>query len=521
MRILKGFLFVILMITAVFSGVILYCIIRPDLAQALAERFNNRLGLVYVSSVSGASVSEDTSGNSFLPDDISGNTVDMSDYEGLAGFPLSDYEVTYDEPSGVPEEYLSKTGCTPVSVNEIPVTDSEAEEIENTLSAGNTGDGLTFDGLFYPYYHMLDEEGQALYRQIYANANDLTASFAPVGEPNVKRLRTAFVAVCNDHPELFWMNTAYSCLYSPSGKCSEMDLSFNRTADDHGSAQAEFESAAEAILNNARNLSSDYEKEKYIHQTLIDKITYDLNAEMNQSAYSALVNGNTVCAGYARAFQYLCTALNIPAYYCAGSAGEPHAWNIIKLGDDYYNVDTTWDDTPGREFDYFNKSDRIFRPTHRRRELSVYLPACSGEEYSDLEQSVQPTDEASSASVDAAEEPAPSGDHLIISAYENTLNSLENYNLSENDLLYDLDSYYKEADRNIREHDTGSYEFLTAIHGRELMEQIRNSNRTGEYKDAYLQNALMDIGAKSCMIKMQIEELRGENYLIRHLVEIK
>ena len=34
---------------------------------------------------------------------------------------------------------------------------------------------------------------------------------------------------------------------------------------------------------------------------LIDKISYNLGAEMNQSAYSALVNGQTVCAGYARA----------------------------------------------------------------------------------------------------------------------------------------------------------------------------------------------------------------------------
>ena len=53
------------------------------------------------------------------------------------------------------------------------------------------------------------------------------------------------------------------------------------------------------------------EKEKFVHDALIDKISYNLGAEMNQSAYSTLVNGQTVCAGYARAFQYLLQQLGI------------------------------------------------------------------------------------------------------------------------------------------------------------------------------------------------------------------
>ena len=64
---------------------------------------------------------------------------------------------------------------------------------------------------------------------------------------------------------------------------------------------------------------------------------------MDQSAYSALVQGRSVCAGYARAFQYICQRLGIPAYYCAGSSGEDHAWNIVKLGDGFYNVDRKYD----------------------------------------------------------------------------------------------------------------------------------------------------------------------------------
>ena len=80
-----------------------------------------------------------------------------------------------------------------------------------------------------------------------------------------------------------------------------------------------------------------------MHDTLAERITYDLSAEMSQSAYSALVNGRTVCAGYARAFQYIMQRLGIPCYYCTGYAGESHAWNIVGMEDGYYNVDVTWD----------------------------------------------------------------------------------------------------------------------------------------------------------------------------------
>ena len=102
---------------------------------------------------------------------------------------------------------------------------------------------------------------------------------------------------------------------------------------------------------------------------------------MNQSAYSALVEGKSVCAGYARAYQYLMQRLGIPCYYCTGFAGEDHAWNIVGLDDGYYNVDVTWDDTPGGEYDYFNKTDEDYADTHVRRDLSVNLPKCEGQRY--------------------------------------------------------------------------------------------------------------------------------------------
>ena len=100
---------------------------------------------------------------------------------------------------------------------------------------------------------------------------------------------------------------------------------------------------------------------------------------MNQSAYSAVVNHETVCAGYARAFQFLLQQYGIPCYLCVGYAGEPHAWNIVCLDGKYYNVDVTWDDTEeesGVSYDWYNRSDADYATTHLRQGLSVNLPPC-------------------------------------------------------------------------------------------------------------------------------------------------
>ncbi len=249
---------------------------------------------------------------------------------------------------------------------------------EKEKETDSTGDKLTFDPVFYPYYDMLDEKGKRLYGQIYENANEMNGSFAPVTEVQADELEDIFAAVYNDHPELFFLETAYYCRYKSDGQCVEIDLSFNRTAQDLESARTEFEKSAEEIIAGAERFPDSYSREKYVYDALLDRIEYYPEAELGQSAYGALVNGQAVCAGYTRAFQYIMQKLSIPCYYCTGYTDENHAWNIVALEDGYYNVDLTFEDTQEESGSYFNKTDSDFAATHMRRDMAVDLPACNG-----------------------------------------------------------------------------------------------------------------------------------------------
>lgn len=160
-----------------------------------------------------------------------------------------------------------------------------------------------------------------------------------------------------------------------------------------------------------KNLPSgnDFEREEYINNYIIDNCRYDEEAAENNDvqgnendAYGALVDGKAVCEGYARAFQLLCNKANIDCVLLSGTAdSDNHAWNGVKIGGDWYQIDVTWNDTDGEnnyaENDYFNLTDDLMFKDHKlsykyselnsQTYLSVgtwcnfYVPKCTAEKY--------------------------------------------------------------------------------------------------------------------------------------------
>lgn len=410
--------------------------------------------------------------------------------DAIAESIVSDYILPDWSEIVVPENVSGRNGYQQVQEDGEQIGDEAAEELQNQIDTGYTGDGLDFDGALYPYYAMLDASGKHVYRQIYANANERYSRFTPVEQITSDQLKNVFLAVYNDHPELFWLETAYSCKYLGDGRCVEIDLKFNRTAQNIDNAKAVFEESAGQIVSEARNLSNDYEKEKFVHDKLIERVSYDLGAQMNQSAYSALVNGRTVCAGYARAFQYLLQQLGIPCYYCTGYAGEAHAWNIVALDDGYYNVDATWDDSGGGRYDYFNKADEDYVSSHIRQELSVYLPPCGGLAYRNLEQDPE----------------------------ESALKSIADLGMTEDQVLTDMDSYYMDCYDQILQNGRGNYTFYNVIEGEQLLEEWHRDYQEERYRQAYMEDAMMHLGISSCGMELEAEKLQDGKFLISHRV---
>lgn len=516
MKILKNLFYGIMIIIMLACAGILIVALSPELTDTVSK-------LLY-----GEDGPEAYMGNSAPLEESFEEVMEapQSTFGIAAGVLASEDKVVYVAPIRgevkLPGKVSGLSGYQPVMGDAQELDEEQADALGADLKTGETGDDLIFDKRMYPYYHMLNTRMQHIYRQIYANAKVFNKSFAPVEAVNTAQLKHVFEAVYNDHPELFWLDTGYSCKHRTDGQCVEITLQYNRTAQNPEQSKKEFEKAADEIIKEAEKKETDLEKERYVHNALMKKADYATSSAMNQSAYSALVSGDTVCAGYARAFQYLMQRLNIPCYYCTGYSGEDHAWNIINIDGAYYNVDVTWDDTDPATEDFFNKSDAELVGTHVRTGLSVYLPVC-GEGNSDGADVIV---DDSNVVAGITLNPNPTQPLEWEPKDEETENpgnfvsGNDLYNIDETGLSVDMvqmsmDAYYANCLKQMVDRGSGQKAFSNVVPKYVLVE-VEKAYGTGAYEKGYVDEALKKLGMDHFAIQIQVRDLGGNYYRLYH-----
>ena len=129
-------------------------------------------------------------------------------------------------------------------------------------------------------------------------------------------------------------------------------------------ATSEFNNKIAQWQSQIDTLDSDVQKEKKIHDLIVDSVIYE-SSSYDQSAYSVLITGKSVCAGYAMTFQLMCNLVGIDCIMVTSVAPTPypydvgHAWNKVRMNDSWYEVDCTWDDYDDYDswvYDFFNRS---------------------------------------------------------------------------------------------------------------------------------------------------------------------
>ena len=91
--------------------------------------------------------------------------------------------------------------------------------------------------------------------------------------------------------------------------------------------------------------NADYARKKLkLHESNSEK--YKFNHLWNE--YGAIMDGEAVCRGYTFAFKAIVDELVKQTgadIECKEATGDNHSWIQVKLGDEWYNIDTTWDES--------------------------------------------------------------------------------------------------------------------------------------------------------------------------------
>ena len=230
------------------------------------------------------------------------------------------------------------SGCSLLDVLNEPAVDLN----DDSVTAEFTPSAETMNY----HYHQLDEEGQQAYGLLLSGLEEMNSEIE-LGKIDGQTLETAFVAVMKDNPALFHVQNDYTYEEYSDGSIT-MKPQYYFDAQEKADIQRQIDERTQEIHDDLQ--SGTEEAASYLYTYVAEHAEYE-SGPQDQSMVSFFLDGRTVCAGYSKAYQYLMEKAGIPCTTLSGhllaatgsgqNKDSSHAWNMIKMEDDWFYVDAT------------------------------------------------------------------------------------------------------------------------------------------------------------------------------------
>ena len=266
------------------------------------------------------------------------------------------------------------------------------------------------DNITFGYDSLTTDAQRSCYDMIAQSAFKISeqpdsAGLYPIGKVKVNDagftagdMDVCIKAFTMDHPEIFWLSNRYT--YGNVGSQYVIQLFSYVSGSECIERISVLTDEVNKIVSGIPGGLKQYHLEKYVHNTLLDGCTYATGVKYAENGweeftvYGAIVNGSAVCEGYAHAMCLLLNHVGIECYYVNGyGENAPHMWNTVKIDDNWYHLDATWDDNENAYFNYFNLDDERILADHVISEkyetlrtgdtlpdiYNIFLPECTSE----------------------------------------------------------------------------------------------------------------------------------------------
>ena len=245
------------------------------------------------------------------------------------------------------------------------------------------------DGRFSYYYNALDATQKKLFDQLDSGIMTYPTNAVAISpginlyQMGENRIEDTIWAWFYANPDVYWITSSCSYTYNSS--------SGDVTAIYFGSYECDvdaFNNKVQSIVDKVnRSCKTNYEKLHLIQQLVCENTEYDYNfnnIQYNQTTYSAIVSGYTVCAGYGRACNLIANRCNIEGVESVVTT--EHLFNYYIEGGKSYLLDACWDDANPVRWNYFligsNSLQQIDSSTHHTALIYDVFPALSRDDYS-------------------------------------------------------------------------------------------------------------------------------------------
>lgn len=292
----------------------------------------------------------------------------------------------------------------------LPTTDAGRETAEALTAPGTEGDLQSgSDGpvsakeepdggekiVYYAFSTLESQEERRLYEEVLSSLLKRDGE-TELSTLSIELIDPVFQCVMADHPEIFYVDGYTSTTYKLGNSLRRITFSGDYTLEEEEIIRRTelLNEAAESWMKGMPQDADAYEKAKYLYEYLIGHTEYERGVADSQNICSVLLNGRSVCQGYAKTFQWLCQRAGVSALLATGRAnGGGHAWTVIELDGEWYHVDPTWGDAsylggegaypetayPAINYDYFCVTTKQIERTHELAQAQK-LPICTAVE---------------------------------------------------------------------------------------------------------------------------------------------
>lgn len=192
------------------------------------------------------------------------------------------------------------------------------------------------------FYKQLSNKEQGIYRSILTAILYHSANVTFNEEVTYAEYEKILGIVFFQNPELFWVTGKINL--ADDGKSAVLYYLYDK--EQTKVWQAYLDKRVEQILSKAPLGCTDLEALIYCHDYICTHTSFSKERGNTCNVLGSLVDGYAQCEGYTKGLLYLCNKMGIPCLYVSGTNDEglSHAWCMVQLNGDWYNIDPTWDD---------------------------------------------------------------------------------------------------------------------------------------------------------------------------------
>lgn len=302
---------------------------------------------------------------------------------GIVDFINSDFSST---------EISSNIVSTTSSLNSSDVSSEKPININTKIYAAKNTTTYSKDLLYptskyssidedsYFYYSSLPKKLKPMYKTLCDSIECMADGFIDLGYINDDEISLLITCIKYDKPEYFWLGQDYIINTKKNGlkqvafqfKSDKYTIKYLYNPKTRNTILSKLKATITSLAEKMPD-STDFDKELYIHNFLVNNCSYNKDAinnilehQSSYNVYGSLIKQEAVCEGYAKAIQLLNNYFGIKTTVIIGNAdGQNHMWNLVLIDNKYYHLDATFNDgNSSNLYSYFNLSDTAIKRTH-------------------------------------------------------------------------------------------------------------------------------------------------------------